>query len=133
MKWTYQSLVSTVNQSPRIWLDNIFFPENSVNLTSVKTDESKPLTFNLFQNYPNPFNPNTLIKYSLASESHVKLTIYDITGRKVKDLFIGEQPAGIHEAKFDGSSISSGVYFYTIEANSKNGIFKATKKMILIK
>ena len=133
LKWTYQSLVSTVNQSPGIWLDNIFFPENSVNLTSVKTDESKPLTFNLFQNYPNPFNPNTLIKYSLASESQVKLTIYDITGRKVKDLFIGEQPAGIHEVKFDGSSLSSGVYFYTIEANSKNGIFKATKKMILIK
>ncbi len=132
LKWIYQSLNSS-RKSPGIWLDNIFFPENSVNLTSVKADESKPLTFNLFQNYPNPFNPNTLIKYSLASESQVKIIIYDITGRKVKELFIGEQPAGIHDVNFDGSNLSSSVYFYAIEANSKNGIFKATKKMILLK
>ena len=133
LRWIYQSFESTVNQSSGIWLDNIFFPENSVNFTSVKADKTEPLKFNLFQNYPNPFNPNTLIKYSLAFESQVKLIIYDIIGRKVKDLFIGEQPAGLHEVNFDGSSLSSGVYFYTIEANSKNGIFKATKKMILLK
>ena len=132
LKWIFQNSNST-SKSPGIWLDNIFFPENSVNLTSVKTDESKPLKFNLFQNYPNPFNPNTLLKFSLAAESQVKFIIYDITGRKVKDLFIGEQSAGIHEVNFDGSNLSSGVYFYTMEANSKNGIFKATKKMILLK
>ena len=49
------------------------------------------------------------------------------------ELFNGEQAAGIHEVTLDGSNLSSGVYFYTIEANSKNGTFKATKKMILLK
>ena len=133
LKWIYQNSGTSSNNRPLVWLDNIFFPANSINLTSIKSENNIPLTFNLFQNYPNPFNPNTLIKYSLASESQVKITIYDITGRKVKDLFIGEQPAGIHEVNFDGSNLSSAVYFYAIEANSKNGIFKATKKMILLK
>jgi Secretion system C-terminal sorting domain len=133
LKWIYRNLGTSSNNGPSVWLDNIFFPTNAVNLTSVKSEDHLPLTFNLFQNYPNPFNPNTLLKYSLASESQVKLSIYDITGRRVKDLFIGEQSAGMHEVNFDGSNLSSGVYLYTIEADSKNGIFKATKKMILLK
>ena len=70
LKWVYQNYSTNKISSPGIWLDNIFFPTNSIDLTSVKSvDNSKPFTFNLFQNYPNPFNPNTAIKYSLASES----------------------------------------------------------------
>jgi len=89
LKWTYQSNKSTIGKSPGIWFDNIYFPGNSVNLTSIKTDESKPFTFDLFHNYPNPFNLNTLLKYSLTTQSRVKLSLYDFTGWIVKDLFLG--------------------------------------------
>ncbi len=132
LQWIYRVFDQASADSAKIWLDNVFFPENSV-VVSIKTNEAVPLVFNLFQNYPNPFNPTTVIKYSLAQQSSVKLILYDILGRKIKNLFVGEQNAGIHEVNFDGSNLSSGVYFYTIESNSKNGIFKATKKMILLK
>ncbi len=134
LRWVYQSFLgaNTAN-SPEIWLDNIFFPTNAILFTSVDSPENIPTTFNLFQNYPNPFNPSTDIKYSLAELSFVKLTLYDILGRKIKDLFIGEQNAGSHEINFNAANLSSGVYFYSIEADYGKGTFKNVKKMILLK
>jgi hypothetical protein len=92
-----------------------------------------PTSFALSQNYPNPFNPSTIIKYSLAKESSVKLTLYNILGKKIQELFSGRQNPGEHEIIFNASNLSSGVYFYTIEAVYKEGKFKKTKKMILVK
>ena len=86
-------------------------------------------TYNLLQNYPNPFNPSTQIVYSLEKPGNVSIKVYDVLGRSVATIVDQFQNAGPHTVQFDGSSLSSGVYFYTIESGS----FHATKKMMLIK
>ena len=91
--------------------------------------KTSPLSFSLFQNYPNPFNPTTKIQYWLPERSRVRLTIYDVLGREIKTLVNEEKPAGFYEAKFDGTGVPSGVYFYRIEA----GTFSDTKKFVLLK
>ncbi|MDD5362106.1 MAG: T9SS type A sorting domain-containing protein [Ignavibacteria bacterium] len=88
-----------------------------------------PKTYKLSQNYPNPFNPSTTIAYSLPKDSKVSLKIYDITGREVKSLVNDIKPAGYYSISFNGSELSSGVYFYKIEA----GNFVQVKRMVLIK
>ncbi len=85
--------------------------------------------FALHQNYPNPFNPITTIKFSIPEKLNVRITVYDVLGRKVKDLIDELKEAGIHNVKFDGSEFSSGIYFYRIDA----GKYSEVKKMILIK
>ncbi len=87
------------------------------------------LYYYLGQNYPNPFNPVTLIQYVLGSTSSVKLTVYDISGKKIKELENSEKSPGTHVIEFDGKSLPSGVYFYKIETE----FFTATKSMVLIK
>jgi hypothetical protein len=105
------------------------------NITSVQDKNVSPLQYALFQNYPNPFNPNTSIKYSIPFESNIKLTVYNTIGQVVKVLISEVQQSGIHELNFPSSSLSSGVYFYTIQANSIDGKqnYNNTKKMILLK
>ena len=98
-----------------------------------------PKEFSLSQNYPNPFNPNTVIKYSVPFESNVKIVIYNLTGEVVKTLVNATEAAGTHEANFNtnasGLHLSSGIYFYSMEAVSIDGSqnFRQTKKMILMK
>ena len=133
LKWIYQNYGIAANNNTGVWLDNIFFPTNAAHFTSVESAENIPSTFNLFQNYPNPFNPITNIKYSLAQQSFVKLILYDLLGRKITDLFVGEQSAGLHEINFNASTLSSGVYLYSIEADYSKGKFINVKKMILLK
>jgi len=105
------------------------------NITSVVDKNKIPLQFNIFQNYPNPFNPNTSIRYSLPFESNVKLIIYNSIGQVVNELVSEVQQSGFHELNFPSSALASGVYFYTIQANSVDGkqFYSATKKMILLK
>lgn len=79
--------------------------------------------------YPNPFNPSTTIEYSLPKESKVKLEIYDILGRKVITLVNKTQIAGTHYLTFNASNLSSGIYFYRIDA----GKYTLVRKMILLK
>jgi hypothetical protein len=88
-----------------------------------------PKVFALEQNYPNPFNPTTVIKYSIATDEFVNVSVYDVLGEKVATLVNGNMKAGRYEINFDATKLSSGIYFYTIEAGS----FKATKKMMLTK
>ena len=85
--------------------------------------------FSLEQNYPNPFNPGTTIRYSLPSRSHVTLTVFNMLGQEVALLQNGEQEAGYHEVKFDGSGLSSGVYFYRMQA----GDFVQTRRLLLLR
>ena len=105
------------------------------NITSIKDKNGIPSEYTLFQNYPNPFNPVTSIKYSLPIESNIKLIIYNAVGQVVKELVSEVQQIGIHELSFSSLSLSSGVYFYTIQANSIDGKqnYTNTKKMILLK
>ena len=88
-----------------------------------------PDKFELNQNYPNPFNPETKIKFGLPKEGNVKLTVYDVSGRKVDELVNQKLNAGTFEVTWNGSNFSSGVYFYKLETDG----FVETKKMILVK
>jgi hypothetical protein len=88
-----------------------------------------PVAFELHQNYPNPFNPSTTIKYELPRTTQVTLSVYDILGREVFVLVNDKKEAGVHEVKFDGSGLSSGVYFYRLTA----GTFVETKKLLLVR
>lgn len=103
---------------------NIWTADTGIENTLLLPEETE-----LFQNYPNPFNPVTQIKYDLAKTSTVKLRVYNISGQLVSELVNDVIPAGYHIVDFDGSSLNSGVYFYTLE--SKGVIHK--KKMLLIK
>lgn len=88
-----------------------------------------PNKFTLSQNYPNPFNPSTTIKFGLKKQGMVNIAIFDITGRKVKELINDEMKAGSHEVTWNAVDYSSGAYFYTITTPN----FRETKKMLLIK
>ncbi len=88
-----------------------------------------PDRFALSQNYPNPFNPATVIRYDLPMANHVRLTVYDLLGRKVAVLADGQMPSGSHEVVFDASRFSSGVYMYRMES----GNFIKTRQMMLVK
>jgi len=97
-------------------------------ITSVE-DGLAPQEFALFQNYPNPFNPSTKIKFALPAKMYLTLSVYNIIGKKITEIFKGEMDEGYHEAIFYASGLSSGVYFYKIESEN----FKSTKKMIFMK
>ena len=88
-----------------------------------------PDSYSLSQNYPNPFNPATTIRYGLPQRSMVNLTIFNALGQQVRQLVSGEQEAGFHDVKFDGSRLASGVYFYRIQAGS----FVQTKRLLLLR
>ena len=96
---------------------------------------SIPKQFALFQNYPNPFNPVTSIKYSIPYASKVKIIIYDALGQQVKQLVNEVQEPSNYEIDFNASRYASGVYFYSIHANSVDGKqnFIDTKKMVFVK
>jgi hypothetical protein len=93
-----------------------------------------PSEFRLYQNYPNPFNPATVIKFTIPPNvknemQNVRLTVYDIQGREVCTLLNAHLKAGFYETEFNGTEISSGIYYYLLSA----GDFKEAKKMILLK
>jgi hypothetical protein len=88
-----------------------------------------PERYELHQNYPNPFNPSTTIKYELPTASIVRLGVYDMLGREVSVLVDEVRNAGVHEVKFEGGTLSSGVYFYRLQA----GDYVATKRLLLLR
>jgi photosystem II stability/assembly factor-like uncharacterized protein len=86
-------------------------------------------TFSLIQNYPNPFNPNTTITYSIPIAGKVSLKIFDVLGNEIATLVNEEKTTGNYTVNFDASNLTSGVYFYRIQA----GDYVETKKMIYLK
>jgi len=91
-----------------------------------------PVEFALYQNYPNPFNPTTKIRFAIPNaETHscVSLRIYDALGKEIETIVYEQLNAGVYEVDFDGSNLSSGIYFYRLIS----GNYTAVKKMILIK
>jgi hypothetical protein len=99
--------------------------------TSDSTSTNKTATPSGFSlsNYPNPFNPSTTIKYSIPQALHVKLVVYDVTGREVKTLVNEIKAAGSYDVVFNAGRYASGVYYYKIEA----GDYKNIQKMVLVK
>ena len=108
---------------------NVFYDPSNVPIGVIRISNNVPDKYSLNQNYPNPFNPSTNIRYQIATNSNVKLTVFDILGRDVATLVNEKQEAGTYEIKFDASKLSSGVYFYKLEAPG----YTITKKMNLIK
>jgi photosystem II stability/assembly factor-like uncharacterized protein len=106
-------------------------PLSELGLTGVNGNNNAgvPKEYKLEQNYPNPFNPNTVISYSIPKFSNVKLIIYDAMGRVISELINRKQDAGNYNINFNGTSLSSGVYFYKLTTES----FTQTKKMLLVK
>jgi hypothetical protein len=99
-------------------------------ITGVSNGQNNvPYIYSLKQNFPNPFNPSTVISYQLPKSGNVKLVVFDVLGREVKTLVNEYKPAGTYEVTFDGSSLSSGLYFYRINTDS----FTDVKKMMLVK
>ena len=88
-----------------------------------------PDHYSLSQNYPNPFNPATRIKYDLPTAGHVTIEIYNVNGQKIATLVDQFREAGSYEVAFSGQYLSSGIYFYRIQA----GVFEQVKKMILVR
>ena len=89
----------------------------------------KPSRFSLSQNYPNPFNPSTTIGYELPIDSRVTMKIYDLLGREIAILINDWSTAGYHQVVVDASELSTGVYFYQLEAAG----LTATKKLLILK
>lgn len=90
--------------------------------------------YQLFQNYPNPFNPTTTIKFSIPQAGFVTIKVFDIIGREVKSLISNQMTSGFYSVDFNASELSSGVYFYRIQVEGKEGVsFVNTKRMVLVK
>jgi hypothetical protein len=101
-----------------------------INIVGVSNNKNEiPNVYNLEQNYPNPFNPTTMISFDIPKADNVKLVVYDVLGREVALLVNQFRQAGTYDVQFDGSTLSSGVYFYRLETGS----FTQTKKMLLVK
>jgi hypothetical protein len=106
---------------------DVIFQNGNVGIIS--EDGNLPGRFALFQNYPNPFNNSTTISYSLAADGYVKLSIYDIKGRKIETVVEEYQSAGVYMLNYTGDNLTSGVYFL----NLKSSNLSDTRKMILLK
>jgi len=97
-------------------------------VTSVEEDKL-PQNFSLKQNYPNPFNPSTIIEFNLGQKEAVSLTVYNLLGEVVKEIFSGILPAGTHKYNFNAGTLSSGIYLYRLTTGNSVEV----KKMELLK
>jgi len=133
---TYYYYIEDVDFSGKTNRSHII--EVTVGKQSIK-QEQIPLKFALLQNYPNPFNPETWLPYELAESVEVTLQIYDVSGKVVRSLRLGQKPAGVYVDKeraiyWDGrdekgEQVSSGIYFYRLQAGSFTGV----RKMVILK
>lgn len=105
--------------------DNPFRIDYSVDIN----DSNIVSEFGLFQNYPNPFNPSTVISFNIPVSDYVTIKIYDMLGNEVREIISEELSAGRHSTEFVTDGLSSGTYFYRLQASS----FSDTKKMIILK
>ena len=87
-----------------------------------------PGRLQLFQNFPNPFNPQTTIRFAIPRRSRVTLTLFTPLGQQIASLLDGEEEAGYHQVRRDGTSLATGVYFYRLQA----GRYVETKKLLLL-
>jgi hypothetical protein len=100
-----------------------------VNTTGVLADNNIIKGYSLSQNYPNPFNPSTTISFDLPTKSYVSLKVFDVMGREVATIASEELSAGTYTRQWNASNMSSGIYFYRLQA----GNYFESKKLILLK
>ncbi|MCW8813983.1 MAG: T9SS type A sorting domain-containing protein, partial [Chlorobium sp.] len=117
-----------------------FGPKFPIRILHVSNTQESPVTpdnFNLYQNFPNPFNPTTKIQFTIPSitlrhaqsDVPVTLKVYDVLGNEVTTLVDEEKVSGSYQVDFNGTGLTSGIYFYRIEA----GNYTETKKMVLLR
>ncbi|HMQ79744.1 MAG TPA: Omp28-related outer membrane protein [Ignavibacteria bacterium] len=102
---------------------------NIIDPTGVSNENEIASSYSLGQNYPNPFNPTTNFSFSIPKEQNVSLKFYNSMGQEVATYVDGFLKAGVYSVEFDGSSFTSGIYFYTL----KTADYVETKKMMLVK
>jgi Secretion system C-terminal sorting domain len=105
----------------------VFFTQ--VNFANGVSGNKEPDQFKLSQNYPNPFNPVTNISFSIPEDTFVSLKVYNMLGNEVATVIDRKMEAGQHLIKFNGLSLSSGIYFYMLKTDDNI----ATKKLVLLK
>jgi hypothetical protein len=120
------SIASLTHTSVSDSSDNAFSVDGP---TGVSGSVNLITAYGLSQNYPNPFNPTTNFEFRVAEYGFVSIKVYDVLGREVKILVNEERPAGSYKVIFDAGDLSSGVYFYKMQAGS----FTDTKKFILLR
>jgi len=97
--------------------------------TNLDVDSPDKATgFELLPAYPNPFNPTTTLRYSLQSNSYIALTLFDVSGRKVRDLYQGYQTSGMHEVQMTADGLSSGIYIAKLQ---QGDVIKSIKISLL--
>jgi len=133
--WEGNLVTSPVNTdnahtNPSVW-SNTWIGDTTHTVTAVEGDLVNKVvdSYSLSQNYPNPFNPTTSINYSIAEPGLVKIVLYNMIGQQVRSIVNQRQEAGNHTVQLDAKDLSSGIYFYQIEA----GDYKHTMKMMLMK
>lgn len=126
LKWSYQKDTSTSANSDCAWIDYIVFEGGRV--TGIQ-NMIEPEGIELYQNYPNPFNPSTKISFSLTETSEIKLSVFNQKGEIVKTIHDGKLDKGNHNFDFNGSELTSGIYFYKLETEKGTSM----KKMIMLK
>jgi hypothetical protein len=98
--------------------------------TAVESSEPRPTSFSLYQNYPNPFNPSTVIAFVVDAAGRTTMDVFDVLGRHIATLYDAVASAGpAHQVKFDGTSISGGIYFCRLQSGGKQKLMK----MVLLK
>lgn len=124
----FRAVTATDNAFYVVGNDGIILKsDQSVGISTINNEI--PENYTLSQNYPNPFNPVTKIKFAIPQNGTVTLKVYNMSGKEIMTLVNEAMNSGTYETEFDGSNLSTGTYFYRIQA----GDFVNTKKMILIK
>lgn len=115
-------------------LKQIDLDGSSVYSQIINVEVGVPVLFEVMQNYPNPFNPETNISFNLPAAANVTITIYNLLGQTVEIIADGMFDAGRHNFIFNASSLTSGIYFYEVQARGIDGsLNNSAKKMILLK
>jgi hypothetical protein len=103
---------------------------------NIETEIHLPKYYELDQNYPNPFNPTTTVRYQLPFDSHVRLSVCNLLGQVVLTLIDGAENVGYKQVGLDAGALSSGIYFYRLDATALADPSKhvtSIKKMLLVK
>jgi hypothetical protein len=131
----YIGITSADNKLFPIWMDDVngIYQAwtTTISILSGLQPVSKlvPGQYSLKQNYPNPFNPVTRIEFEIPGYTFAKLSVYDISGREISTMVNEDLKPGVYSISFDGSKLSSGVYFYKLVTEG----FNETKKMVILK
>jgi len=121
--WRVQALADTLTSDWSAWF--VFETITEVSLPN----NNQPVAFDLGQNYPNPFNPTTTIQFALAESGEITLEVINVLGHTVATLVNEFRAPGNYQVTFNGSGLSSGVYFYRL----KSGTNIQTRRMLLVK